>query len=228
MIADKRRFFLGFGLIIGFIILIIVIFLPVFNGGNCLEYMDSLYNSISKGSANYIPELKEKSGAFQGERIDVTLRMNSESRAQQAAGLLEVSGAMVKITGREVSVDGGLGRIFEVCLSDSELMYNNKGQDVSAKYDLEGRHVLYTWYMVFKALDKALSDQGRFKEADMVKLVSEKAVECAYNYYNIEPMHISDSMGIVIFSLLFYVIYTVWYGFSFMYMFEGLGLKLEH
>jgi hypothetical protein len=28
--------------------------------------------------------------------------------------------------------------------------------------------------------------------------------------------------------LIFYVVYTVWYGFGFMYLFEGWGMKLEH
>ena len=35
-------------------------------------------------------------------------------------------------------------------------------------------------------------------------------------------------IGVVIFSLVFYVIYTLWYGFAIMFMFEGWGLKLEH
>jgi hypothetical protein len=53
-------------------------------------------------------------------------------------------------------------------------------------------------------------------------------VEPAYNYYGIEGQKISDRFGVVIFSLIFYVIYTLWYGFGIMYLFEGVGLKLEH
>jgi len=32
----------------------------------------------------------------------------------------------------------------------------------------------------------------------------------------------------VTFSLVFYVVYTLWYGFGIMFMFEGSGMKLEH
>ncbi len=35
-------------------------------------------------------------------------------------------------------------------------------------------------------------------------------------------------LGIVIFSLIFYVVYTLWYGFAIMFMFEGWGMRLEH
>ena len=62
----------------------------------------------------------------------------------------------------------------------------------------------------------------------MLALVVKKAVECAYNYYDIDPQKIDDKYGIVIFSLLFYVLYTLWYGFSILFMFEGWGLRLEH
>ena len=29
-------------------------------------------------------------------------------------------------------------------------------------------------------------------------------------------------------TLVFYVVYTVWYGFAIIFMFEGWGLKLSH
>ena len=228
MIADNKKFFTGFGLLIGFVVFIVIIFLPIFHGKNGLEYMDSLYNSISKGSANYIPELEEKAGDFQGKHISVVLKMGTKSQAEQTAQLFKMSGSMTSIDGETITVDGDFGQILKTCLTDSELMYNNKGEEITAKYHLEGRQVLFDWYRAFRALDKALSDQNRFREAEMVQLVAEKAIECAYNYYNIEPRQISDSMGIVIFSLLFYVVYTVWYGFSFMFMFEGWGMRLGH
>ena len=53
-------------------------------------------------------------------------------------------------------------------------------------------------------------------------------MECAYNYYGVVPQNIMDKWGIVVFSLVFYVIYTMWYGYSILFMFEGWGLKLEH
>jgi hypothetical protein len=88
--------------------------------------------------------------------------------------------------------------------------------------------ILFNWWNAFKTLDNDLKNQKRFKEAKIVSLVKKKAVETAYNYYNIEPQKISDRYGIILLSLVFYVVYTVWYGFSIMFMFEGWGMKLEH
>jgi hypothetical protein len=32
----------------------------------------------------------------------------------------------------------------------------------------------------------------------------------------------------ILVALGFYVVYTLWYGFGIMYVFEGLGLKIGH
>lgn len=228
MIRNHKKFYIGFGLLVSFVILIIIIFLPVFNGANGLEYMDSLYNSISKGSAYYIPELTEEAVAFKENRIRVNIRMENETRAEQTALLFGKGGADVRLTGEQLAVEGGLGRILENCLEDSEIMYHNAGQKIESKYQLGGRQVLFNWYRALKAMEKELKSQGKFKEADVVAFILEKGVETSYNYYGIEPRNISDSVGVVIFSLVFYVIYTVWYGFAFMYMFEGWGMRLSH
>jgi hypothetical protein len=76
-------------------------------------------------------------------------------------------------------------------------------------------------------MDKDLKRQKKFKEATVVSMLKKKAVETSYNYYTIEPQNITDRIGVVIFSLILYVIYTKWYGFSIMYLFEGWGLQLE-
>ena len=62
----------------------------------------------------------------------------------------------------------------------------------------------------------------------MVAFVVKKAVESSYNYYKIEPEKIGDRLGIVVLSLVFYVIYTLLYGFAILFMFEGWGLKIGH
>jgi len=76
--------------------------------------------------------------------------------------------------------------------------------------------------------DKDLNKQTAFYPAKAVAFAVEKAVEPSYNFYGIEPQKITDRVGVVLFSLIFYVLYTLWYGFAVMYMFEGWGMQLEH
>ena len=228
MIANKKEFFGGSLMLLAFIAVLIIIFSPVFKGQNGLEYLDALYNSISKGSAYYIPKVKKETGNFVGRSIEVTLSMADEKQADQTALLFKKGGASVIIAGDVLQVTGDLGKILENSLADADNMYHNNGKRISEKYGYNEKRVLFNWWKALKAMDKDLKKQNKFEEAKVVSLIVKKALEPSYNYYKIVPQKISDRFGIVIFSLVFYVIYTLWYGFAILFMFEGWGLRLEH
>ncbi|MCG8565000.1 MAG: hypothetical protein MI747_07945 [Desulfobacterales bacterium] len=228
MIADKTTFLKGTGLMASFILVFVLIFMPLFNNRNGLEYLDDLYNSISKGSAYYIPKLKEKTAVFQSQQVTLQLTFKSQTMAPQAAKLMEESGARVEITGDTLKVSGDLGRILDNCLEDADLMYLNQGDRVRDKYGYDQRRVLFNWWETAGLMDKALKRQKLFQEALTVAEVRKKGVETSYNYYGIEPQRITAKWGVVTFSLIFYVVYTIWYGFAIMFLFEGYGLRLEH
>jgi len=227
-IADKKEFFLGLGLLFAFFVVLALIFSPIFKGQNGLDYLDGLYNSISKGSAYYIPKLKDEVAGYSGKSISLSLEMGDEQQAAQTAKLLQSGSAIVTINGKDLNVTGDLGGILQNCLVDADLMYMNSGAQISEKYGYNERQVMYNWWMAAKEMDKTLTKQELFKEAKIVTTVNQKAVETAYNYYKIKSEKISDKYGIVIFSLIFYVVYTLWYGFAILFMFEGWGLRLEH
>ncbi len=228
MIANKKLFSKGLILFITFFIVFILMFMPFFEQGNFLNYMDNLYNTISKDSAYYIPKMKEDVEQYKGKTINLELEMNNEKTAAQTALLIKESGAAAVVSGEKVSVSGDLGGILANCLEDADYMFHNQGEKVQAKYGYPEKVALYNWYLAAKSLDNQLKKQKLFDEAKTVASVQAKAVECAYNYYKIEPQSIKDKIGIVIFSLVFYVFYTLWFGFSIMFLFEGWGMRLEH
>ena len=228
MIASKKEFFGGVGLMIGFVIVLIIFFSPVFGGKNGLDYLDNLYNSISKGSAYYIPKAKKECEEFKGNSVSVSLAMADKTHAQQTSRLFKACDAEPVVTETNLKVTGDLGMILENCLADADAMYVNDGAKVSGKYGYNEKRAMFNWWKAFNEMEKDLKRQKKFKEAKIVALVVKKAVESSYNYYKIEPQKITDSWGIVIISLLFYVIYTLWYGFAIMFMFEGWGMRLEH
>jgi len=228
MIAHKNKFYSGAGLMVVFIVVLIFIFMPIYKGHNGLDYLDALYNSISKGSAYYIPKLHKEAKEFQGHSVNVNLVMASNEQANQSRTLFEKSGAMTNVSGSTIQVAGDLGKILQNSLIDADLMYSNDGQNVSSKYGYDEKRVLFNWWNAFKAMDKDLKKQKLFKAAKIISTIKKKAVEPSYNYYKIAPQRITDRLGIVIFSLIFYVVYTLWYGFAIMFMFEGWGMRLEH
>jgi hypothetical protein len=228
MIAKKKEFYGGFVMLAGFFIVLVIMFMPVIDGHNAMEYSDSLYNSISKGSAYYIPKIKKETEVFSGTTVNITLPMADGITSEQTGLLFMKGGGLVNVSKDQLKVSGDLAKILANCLADADAMYFNKGSSISDKYGYDERRVLFNWHRALKAGEKELQLQKKFAEAKMVAQVLKKAVECSYNYYKIEPQKISDRLGVVIFSLLFYIVYTLWYGFSILFLFEGWGMKLEH
>lgn len=227
MVTDKLKFYTGLVMLAVFAVLLTLMFMPIFDGKNALQYLDGLYNSLSKGSANFIIELQEESLEYIGTSTDVVIEMESEEQAEQTAMLYEKAGAEVVILGVELEVKGDLGQILGTSLDDADAMYYNDAETVTDRYGYDARQVLYNWWVSLEETNKALEDQNTFDDAKFVRSVNEKGIEPAYNYFGIEPDSVSSRIGVVIFSLVFYVIYTIWYGFALMFIVEGLGLKIR-
>lgn len=224
----KRELVLGVVLLIGFLVVLVGIFSPIFNGHNGMQYMDNLYNSISKGSAYYMPEMEQLAQQLKGEKIEATLNFNNEKQAERVAVLFNANGAEAEANQGAVTVRGDIGDLYTGAMADAEAMYNNNEEAVESRYGYDGRAALYNWWSASKVLDKTLSKQKRFDVAQKITTIKSKALETAYNYYGIEPHDITDEAWIVAGSLIFYVIYTLWYGFAILFMFEGSGFRLEH
>ena len=226
MITDKIKFYTGLGMLAVFAVLLTIILLPIFDGKNGLEYLDGLYNSLSKGSAYFISELREDSSDYIDTSIDVVLEMETEEQAEQTALLYQGAGAEVVTSGVELGISGDLGIILGTCLDDADAMYYEDAETITDKYGYDAMHVLHNWWVSLEEMNRGLEDGDMFDEAKVVTSVKEKGVEPSYNYYGIEPETVSSRIGVLILSLVFYVIYTVWYGFALMYIVEGLGLKI--
>lgn len=75
-------------------------------------------------------------------------------------------------------------------------------------------------------IDKKFKKEKMIPEANLVSAVKKKAVETTYNFYGILPEKVSEKFGIMTGLLVFYVAYTMWYGFAIFFIFEGLGLTM--
>ena len=121
-----------------------------------MDYLDNLYNSISKGSAYYIPKVKEECEAFKGNSVNVTLAMAGTTHAQQTAKLFKASDAEAVVAGTDLKVTGDLGMILENCLADADAMYINDGAKVSGKYGYDEKRGMFNWWKAFEDMEKDL------------------------------------------------------------------------
>ena len=231
MVANKREFRRGLFLTASFIIVLGIMFSPVFGGGkNAFQAADQLFNSIAKGSTYYIPKVLKENEEYKGRRVDAAIKLDNEEMAKKVGQIFSGAGASVSISDGKpamLKVNADLGRILEVAIRDANVVFHNRGEEIVRKYGFPEKEVLFVWHKGFKALNKALTKQERFTEATWVEEVMKRSIEVAYNFYKIEPKSASSSVGILSVSLGFYVVYTLWWGYAILFLFEGLGLQMK-
>lgn len=229
LITDKKEFRNGALLGVSFLLVLIIMFLPVFGGRNAFEASDRLFNSIAKGSTYYIPQVSKDNEEFMGEKVDVTMNLDSAEMVRRASRLFLNAGATVTAEGEnnQLKVQGDLGKMLQLAIQHAEAVFHNRGDELAQQYGYHQKEILYAWYKSLKALNKSLTKQEKFKDAAWIEEVLKRTVEVSYNFFKIEPRSAASAAGILSFSMIFYVVYTMWWGYAILFMFEGLGLQMK-
>jgi hypothetical protein len=228
LIRHKKAMSLGILMGVSFIGVLTLIFSPVFDGKNGLEYSDALFNKLAKGSSYFIPELKDRLKEVQGADLGGTVvKMENAGAAARAAKLLSYAKSNAQVKGAELTISGSLDDILGVVLDDSNAMYFNRGSEVSAKYGMDEMDVMTTWWAVLNRVAKEFQKSRKAEQADIISEVLRKGIEPAFNFYKIEPQKVSEKALTLFGMLLFYVLYTVWWGYAIFNLFDGLGLSAK-
>lgn len=219
----------GISMVLCFFALLGIIFSPVFPGKmNGLDYMDNLFNTISKGSSYFIPQSLVESEKFASKTLETKIKLANEREAAEIAKLFAASGAQVDVAGVELNIKGNVGQIMKTALEDADMLFNNNGKPLVDKYGYDEKRVIFNWWTACSKISKYLTAEKRFDGAKLFENIKKKALEPAYNYYGVNIENWKANIVLVLASLAFYVVYTLWYGFGLMYVFEGLGYKIGH
>lgn len=239
MIVKKRSsFLLGLGLLVGFFVVLFVMFLPIYGEQreNFLAFSDRNFNKLAKGSAYFIPTLKRDLEAFPSTEIMTKIQAKRgnetqdvvEARIKLMTRLLEKAQINYEIVGTEIQIKGDLKNLLREALEDADHMYWNRGEEVRNKYRVDDeKRLLRQWHTILSQIQKDLTFKKQVDEAKFTNSVLTRAIEPAYNFYKIEPQKLSEQAFMLTALLVFYVIYTMWFGYSILLIFEGLGLSTK-
>lgn len=227
LVVDRKRFKIGAVMAVGFLVVLSVMFSPIFNGKNAFEAADDFFNSIAKGSTYYMGDLAKSAEKHKGKLVEVTVKLPHAEAASSCAKMLKAAGALVEESGQQLRAAGDLFGITQAAIQDSESLFHNKGEEVSGRYGLGEKETLYLWWTLFTEMERDLRRQKKFEEAAWISTVSKKALEVGYNFYGIQAKNASSAAGGLSFTLVFYVIYTLWWGCAILYLCEGLGLRMK-
>jgi hypothetical protein len=242
LIRNGKAFTRGLLLMASFLVVFVIFFMPVFPAQevgsektNGLVYADHLFNTLSKGSSNFFDptarDPKSVDAAVEGVRgttVDIEVPFKDASLADSSVRLLAACGFEASSSASGVKMKGDLYALLKVILADSLSTYNNDLEAVSARHNgMDGRLVMKSHWAMLDGMIKPMQRAGLVKEATVVNTVKGKAVESSYNFYGITPLRVVENIPLVAAFLIFYIIYTMWYGFAIFELFEGIGLTMK-
>jgi len=224
VVIHKKQFTVGVVLAVTFLIFLLVVYTRIFfsiDGKSLVDYSDEMFVSVSKGSVYFIPAMMKEMDQQVGKPIDVTIKGD-----EKVVQLFQKANATVELKDGRLTVKGDLGQILGAALKDADLVFKGEDQGLQDRYGYAGKEAVRTWWASFKAIEKALEKAKKFKQIEIVNSVRVKALEPAFNFYGIAPANVSDSGWRIVGFVLFYVGYTIWWGFSIYFMCEGIGLLM--
>ncbi|MDD4702091.1 MAG: hypothetical protein PHI96_07710 [Desulfovibrio sp.] len=233
LIHAKTPFFRGCLLLISFFVLFVVMLMPLMkdelgNHVTGLQYADNVFNELSKGSSYFIPGVRSSVKTVEGKAVQLSVKLKKADLAPLAAMVLEKSGATdVRVEDGKVSFSGNLGTILTSATDDANNLYNNDADAVAQKYNGEpALKVAAAWWYVLSPSIKELQKQQKIAEAQVVDNVIRRAIEPGNNFFSVPPAKVSEHLILMSAMLIFYVLYTLWYGFAIFELFEGIGLAM--
>ena len=228
IVKNNKAFSVGAFLAVTFFGVLTLIFSPIFGEGkNGLVYSDDMFNRLSKGSSYFIPKVAKSNEAIKGTQVSLVIKLEKAEQSETALKVLTAAGTGAQNTGAGIELKGDLGAVMVKVLQDADDMFKNDGKKVADRYGMDEKEAMTSWWNMLKVMDKELKKQGKIPEAKVVSDVMKKAVEPAYNFYKIESQKVVDKAGIMTGLLVFYVAYTMWWGFAIFYMFDGIGLTMK-
>jgi hypothetical protein len=238
---------IGIVLALSFWVVLFLVFSPIFpktaegQTQNGLQWADEMFNQLAKGSSYFIPKVAKSNEKFMGKMFSATINVSkpedkpgdAEKRAERASKLFMINpGAKVEVKGSELKIEGDLGQVLKAALEDSDFMFKNEGDKIKAKYAEamatdDVKQMFRQWNNVLPKIDKTFKKEGKIEEAKIVSDVTKKAIEASYNFYGVETVKVKDKAGLMTFLLVFYIVYTLWWGFAIFFIFEGIGLSMS-
>ena len=227
IIKNKKMFAVGSFAATTFLGVLLLIFSPVFSGKNGLQFADDSFNRLSKGSSYFIPKVSKSVEKVDGKQVKQDIKFEKAEDAEATAKLFASAGAKTEVKDSTLSIEGDLGSILKNTVADSDAMFKNDGKVVADKYGMDEKKAMKNWWTALTMIEKNMKKEKLIEEAKVINEVNKKAIEPAYNFYKIDGQKVADHAGMLGGLLVFYVAYTMWWGYSIFYLFDGLGLSMK-
>jgi len=225
LVMNKKEFALGAVLSITFFALLFVMHHATvisIKGKSLVGYTDEMFVSVSKGSVYFIPDLVQLADKYVGKPLDVKINGNEKS-----AMLFEKANAKIELKDGALKITGDLGEILKNVLEDADALFKGEDERVYDRYGYAGKEVVHQWWLSLKGIEGVYKKAKKFDEIKSLEMIRIKALEPAFNFSGVKATSASQHALGISAVVVFYVIYTVWWGYAIYFLSEGVGLMMK-
>ncbi len=225
LVVNKKEFTLGAVLTVTFFVFLFIIHgttVISIKGKSLVHYTDEMFVSVSKGSVYFIPELVKTADKYVGKPLDVKIKKN-----EKAALLFEKANAKAELKNGELEIKGDLGEILKNVLKDADTFFKDGDKVLYDRYGYAGKEVIRQWWLSLKEIEGVYKKSKKFDEIKSLETIRIKALEPAFNFYGVKAASASQHALGISGIIVFYVIYTVWWGYGIYFLSEGVGLLMK-
>lgn len=228
LIRNPGKFRMGVAGLAVFAALFAISVRPIVHDQSVLAWADGLFNSLAKDSVNYMEDGVRQAKRFEGTDIDLSIKARDLWDPAKVKGVIEHGGGQASVLkdGR-VRIQGDLGKLGMAAVADAGLAFANKDKEMCDRHGATSCRVLYYWWTVFDGLTRRYIQNGDAKQAEFTKYMMTKVLEPAYNFRGLRARDIGQNALPATVLLVAYVVFTLWYGVSILYIFEGLGITVS-
>ncbi|MBW2604643.1 MAG: hypothetical protein JRE28_10070 [Deltaproteobacteria bacterium] len=225
LVVNKKEFTLGAVLAVTFFVLLFIMHTTTvisIKGKSLVNYTDEMFVSVSKGSVYFIPDLVKIGDKYVGKRLDVKI-----NGSEKSAMIFEKTTAKIELKNGELKIKGDLGEILKNVLKDADAVFKGEDKRLYDRYGYAGREVIHQWWLSLREIEGVYKKAKKFDEIKSLKTVRIKALEPAFNFCGVEAASASQYAWGISAVIVFYVIYTVWWGYAIYFLSEGVGLMMK-
>ncbi len=225
LVVNKKEFTLGAVLAVTFFVLLFIMHTTTvisIKGKSLVNYTDEMFVSVSKGSVYFIPDLVKIGDKYVGKPLDVKI-----NGSEKSAMIFEKTNAKIELKNGELKIKGDLGEILKNVLKDADAVFKGEDKRLYDRYGYAGREVIHQWWLSLREIEGVYKKAKKFDEIKSLKTVRIKALEPAFNFCGVEAASASQHALGISAVIVFYVIYTVWWGYAIYFLSEGVGLLMK-
>ncbi|WP_320169198.1 hypothetical protein [Maridesulfovibrio sp.] len=220
MTFSQRNLAVSVFLFTASLVIVACMHLPVFDGRNGFQAMESSFNSLRKGLKPPFAELEGKNDAYLGRNFSADLDFRDMDQARAATAIFLANKLTVTPRDTSINIQGDFGYTLKYFIEDIRLLYMNRFDELQRRYSMPPLQSMYMLDRILKQLAISMASQKLKKQETLVQEIRDKLLIPAYNLREALPLSgisgfvvlITGTVGILLFAVLWDISNYMFFG----------------